>query len=223
MGGKPDYALVTIIVPPDRDFKYIKNIYQGIKKISYKYKVKIIGGETSSAPPKSNSLIISINLIGNVKKKHCVYRHNGKNIDDIWVTGNLGNSLKSKKHLLFEPRLNQSRWLVKNFKINSMIDISDGLAVDLPRIAKASKCNFDIYFNKIPKSKNTSLKNSLTDGEDYELIFTLNKKFHNKLIKKWHKKFPSIKITNIGKLCKNVTLSQNKLTKFNAWDHFNLL
>ena len=70
-------------------------------------------------------------------------RRGGKGGDDLFVTGQLGGAVK-QKHLRFIPRIAESRWLTKHFSIQAMMDLSDGLGIDLPRLARASKVGFKI-------------------------------------------------------------------------------
>jgi thiamine-monophosphate kinase len=193
MGARPKYATVSLAVPKKLELDVLKEIYKGIKNTASKYKITIAGGDISS----SNTLVISIALLGLGKKNELVYRHQAKKNDLIFVTGSLGGSIKGK-HLKFTPRLEESRFLVTKFKPSSMIDISDSLAEDLGRILIQSNLGAQIYENKIPISKAaTTLKQALYDGEDYELLFTISKKKAKALVKRWKSNF-STKLTQIG-------------------------
>ena len=96
--------------------------------------------------------------------------------DRIFVTGPLGGSFKSGRHLNFLPRLAQARFLVENFKPNAMIDISDGLSGDLNHILKESQVGARLDTAFIPRYKGVSSSQALNDGEDFELLFTLSPK-----------------------------------------------
>jgi thiamine-monophosphate kinase len=134
--------------------------------------VNIVGGDTA----RSRDITISIALIGEVEKRNLVLRSGAREGDAIFVTGTIGGSIKGK-HLDFTPRVEEARALVKNFKISSMIDVSDGLFLDLGRILGASKVGARIYEDLVPVSdKADSFKKAVTDGEDFELLFTMSQK-----------------------------------------------
>lgn len=193
MGAKPKYATVSLALPKKLRLNTLKDIYRGIRKTAREYKITIAGGDISS----SDTLVISIALLGLGRKKEIVYRHQAKRNDLIFVTGTLGGSIKNK-HLKFKPRIEESRFLVSKFRPNSMIDISDGLAKDLGRILTQSNLGAQLYKDKIPLSKSAStLKEALYDGEDYELLFTINKNKAKDLVKCWKSKFRT-KLTQVG-------------------------
>ena len=129
--------------------------------------------------------------------------------DAIFVTGELGGSLAGK-HLDFEPRLAEARWLAEHFHIHAMIDLSDGLAGDLRHILHASRVGAEILKSAVPVSRAAKLRAresakpaalaALTDGEDFELLFTVASKDAVKLLDGWKKKFPKLKLSCIGKI-----------------------
>ena len=166
-GGMPRYCLVSLGLPPKTDFNLVKEIYRGIKSLASKFKVNLVGGDTNS----SKNIVIDVTVIGEVKKKNLVLRNNAKKGDIIVVSGKLGGSIFGH-HLNFTPRLKEAGFLVNNFKINSMIDISDGLSSDLGHIIKESRKGAIIFEDLIPKTK--SITSALNDGEDFELLFTLS-------------------------------------------------
>ncbi len=107
------------------------------------------------------------------KREYLITRDGAKAGDWIFVTGPLGGSFKSGRHLNFFPRLAQARFLVEKFKPSAMMDISDGLSGDLNHILKASRVGARLDFASIPRHKGVSLSQALNDGEDFELLFTL--------------------------------------------------
>jgi thiamine-monophosphate kinase len=115
------------------------------------------------------------------------------------VTGKLGGSGRGR-HLKFVPRIEESRWLTKNFRIHAMMDLSDGLGADLPRLAKASGVGFAIDEKSLPRTKGCSISEAINDGEDYELLFALAPNDAGELERKWRKEFPSLSLTPIGRL-----------------------
>ncbi|MCM8763695.1 MAG: thiamine-phosphate kinase [Candidatus Omnitrophica bacterium] len=172
MGGIPLYALISLGVPKNLSFDFIKGIYLGIRKLANIFKVNIVGGDTDRA----DKLIVDVFLVGEVEKKRVVYRSGAKVNDIIAVTGSLGNSYKIKKHLKFLPRIKEARFLVNNFRINSMIDISDGLSADLFHVLRESKKGAIIFDKKLPLARKATIEQALNEGEDFELLFTLSEK-----------------------------------------------
>jgi len=170
MGGTPRYALVSIGLNPRSPVSLVDGIYKGLKAIANKFNVNITGGDTA----RSDKLVIDISLIGEVERKNLVTRGGAKKGDVILVTGSIGGSIKGK-HLNFIPRVEEARRLVKNFRINSMIDISDGLELDLWRILDASAVGAKIYENAVPLSKDAGyFESAVSGGEDFELLFTMS-------------------------------------------------
>jgi thiamine-monophosphate kinase len=180
MGGLPKYALVSVGLPRKNLTKVAAGLYQGIAACAKKFGVDVIGGDTN----RSEKLVIDCFVAGEVERKRMVLRRTAKRGDAIFVTGPLGGSL-SGKHLTFEPRVKAARFLVENFKVSSMIDLSDGLGTDLNRITEASSCGALIFENKIPLNRGVRNVNAaLFDGEDFELLFTLPKADAFRLLKK---------------------------------------
>ena len=170
MGGVPSYGVVSIGLPSNKSIRDVRRIYSGIDCLARKFNVNIVGGDTI----KSDKVVINIALLGEVKKNDLVTRGGAKVGDWIVVTGPLGRSLKTGKHLNFIPRLAESKFLIKHCKPNAMIDISDGLAGDLGHILEESRTGAVIYEDFIPKTEGATGKEALYDGEDFELLFTVS-------------------------------------------------
>jgi thiamine-monophosphate kinase len=213
MGGEPEALLVTIILPPNTPIDWVENLYNGIKAVAKKFHCSIVGGETSSTLLGSPK-VISISGTGRVNPENLTLRSGGNPTDLIYVTSTLGGSIHGK-HLDFTPRIPEALWLAQNFKPTAMMDISDGIAKDLPRLAAHSKCGFELFPSAIPKNPNCTLEQALTDGEDYELLFTISAENRQPLETHWASRFPILKLTNIGKLTAH---PHDFLT--GGWDHF---
>lgn len=187
-GGVSRYALVSLGMPKSFAVKSVDRIFKGILGLAKKYKINLVGGDISRA----DRLIIDVSMLGIVEKKCLVLRGGAKKGDFIFVTGTLGGSIFGK-HLKVMPRLQEARFLVRNFKVNSMIDISDGLALDLSHILKASNQGAVIYERLIPLSRQArNLEDSLYMGEDFELLFTLSLTETKKFLQKKDKRFKCI-------------------------------
>ncbi len=175
----PKYIGISLALPKKYSSK-IKEFLSGVEVLLKRFKIDLVGGDLSC----SKKIFVDVWAIGFVEKNRFVKRSGAKPGDSIFVTGTLGGSYKGK-HKKFLPLIEKSRKLTKEFKINSMMDISDGLAVDLYRILKESKVGAKIYQKQIPLSKDAlTLEDGLYSGEDYELLFTANPKNKQKLIKK---------------------------------------
>ena len=170
MGGTPTYAVVSLGVPPETDTAFARGIYQGMISLGKKFKVSIVGGDTV----KSDKIVINVALLGKVRKGKAVLRGGAKPGDRIFVTGPLGGSFESGRHLKFIPRLKEAQFLADNFHPSSMIDISDGLAADLGHILEESGVGAVIQEQMIPRNPGVDLENVLGGGEDFELLFTLS-------------------------------------------------
>jgi thiamine-monophosphate kinase len=134
----------------------------------------------------------------------------------LFVTGRLGGSIRSK-HLRFVPRIEESRWLTQNFSIQAMMDLSDGLGADLPRLARASRVGFEVEESAIPRNRGCSVEKAINDGEDYELLFAVAPRDEKRLQASWKKRFPKLLLTRIGQLTPS---SARRNRKFRGYVHF---
>ncbi len=221
MGGTPLYALATVAASSEYSQEYHERVMDGIVDLADEVGVNIIGGDTCGGVTGYQS---TLTIIGEVPTNEVVIRGGAKPGDLVCVTGEVGDSFLSEHHLDFSPRLAEGRFLAENGFATAMLDISDGLLLDLSRIATASNCSIQLDTTAIPARNTTSkLKNLLTDGEDYELLFTIKEENLEKMINNW--KFPT-KVTPIGRcLVKNDQQiydqnSTNLLEKYTTFSHF---
>jgi thiamine-monophosphate kinase len=208
MAGTPIAALVTLGLPRDFDTRFIEAIYTGMNALAGKHDVAVAGGETTTNPDR---LLISVALLGTVARDKCLRRHGSKAGDALFVTGHLGGSLAGH-HLDFEPRLAEARWLADHFSVHAMIDLSDGLAGDLRHLADSAGLGAELLKTAIPISRAAKLQAkaessakppllaALTDGEDFELLFTIASNDAVRLLDSWKKQFPDVPLTCIGKI-----------------------
>ncbi len=209
MAGKPTLLLVSLYLPKETKKEELLFFYKGIKSICRKYNCAVAGGDIVA----SEKLGITLTALGQTDRP--IKRSSAQVGDKVFVTGFLGLSETGRmairnglplrdyreataKHLRPKPRIEEAWRLRKS--INSLIDTSDGLSTDINHIARESKVKIKIFWEKIPIHKETrslcekmgiGLKNFvLSAGEDFELLFTTNKK---------PPKIKGIKITEIGK------------------------
>ncbi len=214
MGGSPHHALVTLVLRRAAEVRYVEQLYEGIREVADAFQISIVGGEVS----RGDTIVVSVSLLGSVAAKKWPGRKGGRAGDLLFVTGRLGGSLRGR-HFTFEPRVREGQWLVKNFAIHAMMDISDGLAKDLPRMAAASGVEFAINERSLPCNEGCNAAQAWGDGEDYELLFAISPKSEKRLMKEWAKAFPALPITRIGLLAE---AGAGSLPAFQAagWDHF---
>ena len=210
----PQFALITLIAPGARSDSWVRQLYRGSKRAAAKFEVKIVGGETSAT---GGPTTISVSVSGFVERNRWVSRAGAKRGDDLFVTGRLGGSLRGK-HLRFVPRIEESRWLTKNFRVHAMMDLSDGLGADLPRLAKASRLGFKIERESLPLASGATIANAISDGEDYELLFAISPRDRTRLQKAWRRKFPKLSLTRIGSLVPQSAIRNSHLKR--GYVHF---
>jgi thiamine-monophosphate kinase len=207
ISGVPQFALITLIVPAAKSTSWVKKLYRGLERAAARLDVVIVGGETSAT---RGPAAISVGVSGFVERRCRVSRAGGKRGDDLFVTGKLGGSLRGK-HLRFVPRIKESRWLTKNFHVHAMMDLSDGLGADLPRLAKASKLGFKIDREQLPLAAGAKIENAISDGEDYELLFAISPRDRARLQTRWRKRFPKLPLSRIGTLVSKFEIRDSRL------------
>ena len=232
-GGKPLYYMMGFTKNSTLDDDFYREFGEALKILQKKYKLFLIGGDTSN----SAKLFYSITIFGIVKKNKILSRKNAKNGDLIFVSNSIGEAflgfdIKLKnlkklekyqqklldKHFYPQPRIELAQKLISQNLSQCATDISDGLIADLSNICKASKLNAEIYLSQIPFSNEAKiyLKNNphinlielLSGGDDYELIFVVNPKNLNKiniLAKKLN-----LNLTYIGKFFEKSNYQKNK-------------
>ena len=222
-GAKPLHYVLGFSKNSGISEKFISDFASGLKSVQDEFGISLIGGDTVTC----EKLFFSITIFGVVKKNKTLNRANAKKGDLIFVSGNVGdaylglkslqneakipeNSLKYllDRHFFPNPRINLGKELLKQDLSKCAIDVSDGLFADLKHICKSSKLSAKIYQNKIPISEEAKLvmqenpEITLLDlasgGDDYELIFTVNKKEIHKIEELSDKL--GVKLTCIGEL-----------------------
>jgi thiamine-monophosphate kinase len=161
MGGTPLYCLVSIALAPWTDERWINGLYRGIHKMLRAVKTSLAGGDISHA----DQFVCDVMVCGFVAKGKALLRSGARQGDVLYVSGPLGGWRHKR---IVEPRLEDGRKLIG--KATACMDISDGLALDLHRLCKAS--GVAAVIESIPLLKNARIEEALHDGEDYELLYT---------------------------------------------------
>ena len=250
MGGQPTCFLLSLALPDgvkERGWTatWLSDFLRGLQRAARQFGCPPAGGDTT----QNRRILISVTVIGEVQTGRAIHRSGAKPGDKIFASGTLGqaelglqllrsgarasskNDRALRKHLYPEPRLALGQWLARQRLATSMMDISDGLSSDLPRLCAASRVGARIEAAKVPlagPSVGTSnqqfdaLSLALNGGDDYELLFTVSKKNATRI----PRSFQAIALTNIGEVTSDrriVTVEQDQTTKPlvpRGWDPF---
>ena len=201
MGGHPTAAFVSVALPIDRGIEFARALHSGLLDLADQYGVVLAGGDTNSW---RGPLVINVAVVGEPWGTRSITRDGAKPGDWIFVTGSLGGSI-SGHHLTFEPRVREAKMLTEVVKVNAMIDVSDGLAADLHHILQQSGVGAIVDAAAVPISAagqhsndgRSPLDHALSDGEDFELIFTVPADDGRSLAADWRDETP---ITCIGQI-----------------------
>jgi thiamine-monophosphate kinase len=200
MGGEPLWALIDVVAPPGCRQSRITGIYRGLARTARRWNVAIAGGDLARGP----CLELHAFCVGRVPSGRSALRSGARPGDLIGVTGRLGGSPLGR-HLRFEPRLAEGAWL--RDRVSAMMDLSDGLATDLPRLLEESRAGAVLDAATIPVSAAARragggmlpLSHALCDGEDFELLFTVRREKAPALIAGWKRRF-KVPCTLIGEI-----------------------
>ncbi len=243
MGGTPLSIFVSLALPKYIDDTFKKNFFEGINFYCKQYDLDLLGGDLSSSPDK---LIVNIHVQGIVNKNKVKLRSGARPGDVICVSGSIGESaiglkilqtikqsqnkaqnqdtLRKKdylhfidKHLNPKPKLEFGQYLAEQDCVTAMLDLSDGICVDIKHICRLSNCGARIELDKLPLLNNTKefyqalssldyYSKVISSGEDYELLFCVQKKNVKKLKEDFNSHFKS-QIYEIGEITKEENLS----------------
>ncbi len=196
MGGTPFCALLTL-AGNINDEGWYRRFFNGIAKAAESYNVSISGGDIATLPSgcPPQTMVATLTITGKVDDTKICRRSAARPGQLVMVTGQIGNSFYSQHHLNFTPRLEEAVFLAGRYT-DCMIDISDGLLLDAGRMAVASGVGMVFDINGIPLRQGAVMPAALSDGEDYELVFTIDPEKLDVLRDEWPFKTP---ISVIGK------------------------
>ena len=202
MAGKPSTAFVAVSLPRNRGKQFAEEVHAGVIELADEFDVILAGGDTNSW---DGPLVICVTVLGTPLKARPACRSGAQIGDWLFVTGALGGSLPSQRHLTFMPRVNEARMLSERVEVHSMIDISDGLAADLHHVLDASNVGCELIADEIPLTAaalhstdgRSPLLHGLSDGEDFELLFSVSPSDGQLLQSAWRE---STSLTRIGQI-----------------------
>ena len=195
MGGLPAQALLAMTLTSGtwKQKGWVDDFLAAIATEANNWGISICGGDISSTTSKTDSF--SLTITGWVEKERLTRRSDAKPGDFLYATGEFGDSFDSRHHLNFIPRVEEGRFLAEKFA-NAMIDVSDGLQLDAARIAEMSGLNLQIDIDAIPRRGKATIEQALSDGEDYELLFSVSPEKATELENSWS--FEDVRLTHIG-------------------------
>ena len=179
MAARPLAAIVSLALPDnDTALDLAVNLYDGLLPLAREFHCPVAGGDTNCWPGK---LVISVTALGTAP--HGVWLRKGALPGDwILVTGAFGGSLLGR-HFDFSPRVNEALELAARYEVHACLDVSDGLSLDLARLAGESGCGAEIDLEQVPihddarimsqQDGRSPLDHALSDGEDFELILAV--------------------------------------------------
>lgn len=180
MGGSPSWALATGLLPPH--WPHADALFDAMACAAIALGCPLVGGDIAMWSPsvdpatKPNAIVLTVTAGGTPHEaRGPVLRSGARPGDLVYVTGSLGGSLSSGRHLSFTPRLAEAAWLcdLLGDHLHAMIDISDGAGLDAARIGRASGCLLELDADALPLHPDVrTWTAAAADGEDYELLFT---------------------------------------------------
>ncbi len=203
MAAIPVAAVISYTVPREFDLPKMKELFQGSLRLARQFGFSIVGGDTNCS---DGPLCIAITVLGKPMAENVWRLDGGRAGDWVFVSGTIGGSIRGR-HMNFEPRLELANYLASQFKIHAATDISDSLSLDLQSLASASNVGALINPECIPVSVDaislaaqsgaTPIEHALSDGEDFELIFTAPPEIGHLILNDEH--LP-VEVSRIGEL-----------------------
>lgn len=201
-GGEPLWVLFDVVAPADLPMSRLEAVYDGATRLCARYGAAIVGGDLA----RGERLELHAFAVGRVPRGRAALRSGARPGDVIYVTGRLGGSIRGR-HLAFEPRVAEGRWLTEEGWVSAMMDVSDGLAADLRRIFEQSGVGGEIELARVPVSDAaramddalSPVGHAMCDGEDFELLFTVRAERRAAFEAAWADRFP-LECTAVGRI-----------------------
>ena len=175
MAAEPVAAVATVALPRGFAREHAEEIYHGLRKLSDQFACPLVGGDVGSW---DGPLAISVTVFARPGPAGAILRSAARAGDAVCVTGSLGAAWRTNRHLTFVPRIAEAATLARACELHAMIDLSDGLSVDLAHVCKASGVGAEVSAADVPIHPDAAelpdpLAAALGDGEDYELLFAV--------------------------------------------------
>jgi thiamine-monophosphate kinase len=206
MGGTPLSAVVSLLLPADTSLLWLRLFHEALGHSALRHGLVLAGGDIAQT---DGLLAASMTLIGETCEERPLTRAGASVGDWLAVTGELGGSILGHHHS-FEPRIAHGGWLCRRPEVKAAMDVSDGLAKDLPALlpprAWAELCASAIPVSAAAremarKSGRPALAHALGDGEDYELVFAVEGGADlDRFRSDWHRAFPDVPLSIIGRI-----------------------
>ena len=195
MGGRPRAAVVALALDGRVKTVWLEGFYRGLAAEARRFGVPIVGGDVAH---QASGLVATLTLIGEASGRRVLTRQGARVGDWIYVTGLLGGSLRGHHHR-FTPRLAEGAWLASRAEVRSLMDVSDGLARDLraltpigaePRIMADAVPISAAAKAESRRTGRAALDHAISDGEDYELLFTVSSQANRERLEAaWKRRF----------------------------------
>lgn len=199
MGGRPQYALVSLALPSETEVGWVEDLYRGLREEGDRFQTAIVGGNMARSP---GHVFIDVCVLGRVHRTHLMLRSGAQPGDRLVVTGSLGDAAAGlivaeqrelpvtgaqREQLLGRfltptPRLGEAAVIARSGDATAMIDVSDGLSSDIGHICDRSEVGVRLWADRLPLSAAACRVAELTDrppwrlalgaSDDYELCFT---------------------------------------------------
>ena len=240
MGGKPRCFLLSLALPSNLTGKWLSSFLRGLRRAAGSLGCELAGGDIT----RQEKILISITVIGEIRRRRAILRSAARPGDLIFVSGTLGEAdfglreLRRKrgvvratdsalrKHLYPEPRLALGQWLAENCLATAMMDLSDGLSTDLPRLCAASRVGARIEADSLPVTPlargQDAQELALHGGDDYELLFTVGARNAPRLPRSFH----GLRLTRVGEITRERKLllqtkeGKEERLRSGGWDPF---
>lgn len=247
MGGVARCFLLSLALPPSHAARWLDQFLVGLRRASRKFQCALAGGDTT----RHAKILINLTVVGEVRAGRALLRSGARPGDLIYVSGHLGEAElglqllkrnkhtasakdpRTKRHLYPEPRLALGQWLAEKHIASAMMDLSDGLSADLPRLCAASGVGAHIESSRMPLVQDAAyarkqgldpLRLALHGGDDYELLFTVPPRKERFL----PRAFRGVALTPIGRITRKAELllcekgGRERPLPSGGWDPFRI-
>lgn len=242
MGGTPRYVLISAALSKRQTQSWLLAVYRGLFKLARRFRVVIAGGDTSMT---SGPTTLDVIVTGDLPRRRALVRSGARAGDLVYVSGKLGMSALGLKlllshakaqtleqkaglraHLFPEPQCALGQFLLKHRLATAMMDLSDGLSIDLKRLCDTSRVGASLFEKEIPTpnlpDKAAALDLALHGGEDYQLLFTVSPRKAQKIPAKYGR--IALHCVGVMESRKGITFveagGQRHLLRALGWDHF---